>query len=77
MDHISILLWCTLPSVVILVAVFLEKDIHLEHNEDHLEENFIPTVQEISCGLRCLFSKCCQFWSRKLKHKFPQFHKFG
>jgi len=48
MDYNSILLWCTLPSVVILVAVFLEEDIHLEHNADHFEENFIPIVQEIA-----------------------------
>jgi hypothetical protein len=77
MNHISILLRCAASSVVIVVVVFLEEDIHLEHEADRLEENFIPTVQEIICDLRCLFSKCCQFWSCYFKHKFPRFHKFG
>lgn len=40
MNHISILLWCTLSSFVTVVAVFLEEDIYLEHNADRLEENF-------------------------------------
>jgi hypothetical protein len=44
MGHISILLWCTLFSIVIVVALFLEDGLHLGHNADHLEENFIPTV---------------------------------
>jgi len=71
MDHISILLWCTLPSIVTVVTVFLEEDIYLEHNADHVEEKFILTVQEISGGLRYLFSKCCHFWSCNFKYKFP------
>jgi hypothetical protein len=44
MNHISILLWCTLSSFVTVVAVLLEEDVYLEHNADRLEENFIPTV---------------------------------